>query len=723
MNKIESFGKLFYFNIRTFFVSFIEIILTILSVYLFYIKDYLLFTFDILFLLSFLLYFFANKKFYILIFASIFIVLSLFSTIFSLYNKFLNFDFNNSELVTIIGRIESVNDSTAILSDCDIRSIESNRNVKSKKVLININFGVGFEMGDRVSLACPIYRMELFRYNNLNSYLYKYNIKYYVDVFTSNIQNVQSGKLFIDEKVRKFVLDKLNSSMSEDSSSLSYASLFGDKQFISYDIKQNFYSLGIAHILAVSGLHIGIIVVILNYILNKLKVNKKISFVSIFVILVFYCYLCGFSPSVVRASIMSLTLIFSNLIGEKNDILNTISFTGCLILLISPFMIFDIGFELSFSCVFGIILLNSMFKSLMDKLNIKSKILYALSISLSAQLMMLPFISLYFHKISLIGLLLNIFIIPLFTFTFIFLIIGVFFSIIHINFILYFTDILFNFMKISADFFANNFHYFIYIIPFGLIGIIAYYLMSFIISHKFFAKNRIKLLILSSFLIIFILSIIITNLPIIDNKTYISSIYGLNGESDLLSSDGDNYLVNIGKGNDYDINLIKNFLIDKNIKKINAFVIINESNIQTYDIIDIINIYAVDKIFISNYVSFDECIKNKISDKLININDNNDIVYKNIKFNLTNYSKHFALNVLLKNYKLSFISPYFTENNFDELKNGFAPNLVIYKSLNDTIKQQINSGLKFLINDYVDYNAQNLVYVNKYSYLTYLLKE
>jgi competence protein ComEC len=723
MNKAELFGKLFHFNLRIFFVSFIEIILTILSVYLFYIKDYLLFTLNIIFLLSFLVYFLTNKKFIVLTFVSIIIIISLFSSTLSLYNKCLNFDFKNDELVTIVGRIESVNDSSAILSDCNISSVENNKNIKSCKVLININYGVGFEVGDNISLACPINRMELFRYNNLNPYLYKFGIKYYVNVSSSNIQDVKDGKLFIDEKVRKYVFDKLDNSMSEDSSSLSYASLFGDKQFISYDIKEDFYSLGIAHILAVSGLHIGIIVLVLNYVLIKLKINKKLSFILISIILIFYCYLCGFSPSVVRASIMSLTLIFADLIGEKNDILNTISFSGCLILLISPFMIFDIGFELSFSCVFGIILLEPIFKNLMNKFNIKSKILSALNISLSAQLMMLPFISIYFHKISLIGILLNIFIIPLFTFTFIVLIVGVFLSIVHLNFILYFTDILFNFMKIIAEFFANNFHYFLYIIPFGLIGIFSYYLISFIISRKFFAKNTTKLIIISSFLIVFILSVIITSLPKFDNKTYISAIYGLNGESNLLSSGGENYLINIGKGNTYDLRLIKDFLIDRNIKKINAFVIINESNIQTYDIIDIINVYSVDKIYISSGVSFDEGIKNKISDRLENINENYNLFYKNINFNLTDYGKHFALNVILNNYKLSFISPYFTESNFDELKSGFAPNLVIYKSFNDTIKEQVSGGLKFLINDYIGYNIDNLIYVNKYSYLTYLLKE
>ena len=162
-----------------------------------------------------------------------------------------------------------------------------------------------------------------------------------------------------------------NYNFSKETAGLVKTIFVGDKSMLDEEIKNTFSNVGIAHLLAISGLHISIIVAILSLILDKLKAKRVVKLVVMFVLLLLYCYVCNFSPSVVRASLMSLMFLFSGVMGEKYDKVNAMSFSAILILIVKPLYIFDAGFLLTYFCVFSIFTLYKPFVKLLKKLKIK----------------------------------------------------------------------------------------------------------------------------------------------------------------------------------------------------------------------------------------------------------------------------------------------------------------------------------------------------------------
>lgn len=120
---------------------------------------------------------------------------------------------------------------------------------------------------------------------------------------------------------------------------------------------------------------------------NKILGKRKTSVISI-IFLIFYMSLTNFSPSITRAGIMCITLLFSKLIYRNNDTYNSLALALLIILIYNPFLINDLGLQLSFGGVLGIVLLN---KDISELVKIK-KIKDPISISTSVQLFILPIV-------------------------------------------------------------------------------------------------------------------------------------------------------------------------------------------------------------------------------------------------------------------------------------------------------------------------------------------
>ena len=187
---------------------------------------------------------------------------------------------------------------------------------------------------------------------------------------------------------------------------------------IKHEIKSTFENVGIAHLLAISGLHIAVIVAILAFVLEKLKVKRIAKFVVMFVLLLFYCYICNFSPSVVRASLMSLVFLLAKVLGKKYDKLNALSISAIIILLFKPLYIFDAGFLLSYLCVFSIFVMHKMFSKLFVKFKFK-KLASAISLVMSVQVGILPVILMFYSSVNILSLLVNLICVPIFEFVFV----------------------------------------------------------------------------------------------------------------------------------------------------------------------------------------------------------------------------------------------------------------------------------------------------------------
>ncbi|MEW6008597.1 MAG: ComEC/Rec2 family competence protein [Candidatus Omnitrophota bacterium] len=188
------------------------------------------------------------------------------------------------------------------------------------------------------------------------------------------------------------------------------------------DLSDIFVKTGTAHILAISGLHVGIVVFVFLLFLKAIGVKQKLRFIICILGLIFYCLLTGMRPSVLRASLMAIFLLVGFLIEREGTIFNSLALAALLILLFEPRFLFDVGFQLSFMSVLGIIVLTPCFiKSFQPTLKASAAtklscilkfFIYAFFVSTTAWLATAPLIMYYFKIITPIAIFANIIIVP-----------------------------------------------------------------------------------------------------------------------------------------------------------------------------------------------------------------------------------------------------------------------------------------------------------------------
>ena len=155
--------------------------------------------------------------------------------------------------------------------------------------------------------------------------------------------------------------NRLYAGMDETPAAVTLAVLAGDTSGIEQDLLDNMRMGGIAHIFAVSGLHIGALYAFCLVLLAKTplrKFPKPVRFALLSALLVFYSGVCGFTPSVIRATVLCLISYGVRLLGLHTDMLETLGVAGIFLLLISPTSLFEVGFQLTFLACLGIALLN-----------------------------------------------------------------------------------------------------------------------------------------------------------------------------------------------------------------------------------------------------------------------------------------------------------------------------------------------------------------------------
>ena len=187
--------------------------------------------------------------------------------------------------------------------------------------------------------------------------------------------------------------------------------LLGEKSFIPPHLKEVFAEAGIMHILAVSGLHVGIIAMALLVFLSILRLPKKLKLLTLILILLIYASITGFRPSVLRATIMFILLIGGKLINRNRNLNISLFFAAFLILLLNPLILYDAGFLLSFIVTFFIINLSPILQELFSKIVVWIK--NPLAVSTAAWIGIFPLSAYFFSKVSIISIVSNIFIIPL----------------------------------------------------------------------------------------------------------------------------------------------------------------------------------------------------------------------------------------------------------------------------------------------------------------------
>jgi competence protein ComEC len=195
------------------------------------------------------------------------------------------------------------------------------------------------------------------------------------------------------------------------------ALLLGYRNDLDKDLVQAYSNTGVVHIIAISGLHIGVIYGALVTFFSWFKsgkIKRWIEPVVILMVIWMFTLIAGAAPSVLRASVMFTFLIAGSIINKRGNMYNTLAASAFVLLLFNPFYLWDVGFQLSYSAVFSIVL---CYKNISGLLFFNNKFLRKIwqlcAISLSAQVFTLPIVIYHFHQLPVLFLFSNLIAVPL----------------------------------------------------------------------------------------------------------------------------------------------------------------------------------------------------------------------------------------------------------------------------------------------------------------------
>lgn len=281
------------------------------------------------------------------------------------------------------------------------------------------------------------YKIEVYSYNNINAIPGDYisfkgklspvqeykkriinslGINGYITISNNDIKIIKKKNLLLLPYKIKYNINTSLTSIDKNGGAFISGLISGYTSDMSLENKDNFTNLGISHILAVSGFNIAIIYYFSILILKGISARKR--YIITLIICFIYTFFGGFQPSITRAFIMILIATLGKIINRNYDILNGITLTVIIMLIINSFYIYNMGFLLSFAATYGIIVLKD---DISDKLpNRFEKIKDETSVSISAFITTLPIILWSRGFFSITSLIINILIGPFVAFTTIF---------------------------------------------------------------------------------------------------------------------------------------------------------------------------------------------------------------------------------------------------------------------------------------------------------------
>ncbi len=237
------------------------------------------------------------------------------------------------------------------------------------------------------------------------------------------------------------------------------AIVFGYKDDLDDEWMEAFSKTGTIHVLAVSGLHVGIIYILLSALLLMKRSKGRMLKAKSAVVLLFlfaYCLLTGFAPSVSRASIMFGVVVIAKAFQRRSNIYNTLSFACFVLLVINPFNLYNVGFQFSFLAVVGIVYYKDTFRGLVPVSSyLGDKVVTLLSVSVAAQITTFPIGLYYFHQYPNLFMISNLIVIPCIT---VILYLGVLF-VVCVPFSALLAKFCASLMTMYIDFIARVVHY------------------------------------------------------------------------------------------------------------------------------------------------------------------------------------------------------------------------------------------------------------------------
>lgn len=298
----------------------------------------------------------------------------------------------------------------------EVRVIEKKRGYylgeyKGRKLQVYIDNN-SLNSGARLELEGRFHKQKDYSKGTIGEYI----SEGYIELNKDFIQSLYEfrGKLY----------KKYNKILDENKSAVIMAACFGDTEYLAYDQKKEYNALGVSHIISVSGFHIAVV-----YKFLEMFLGTKISIIMTFL----YTIFTGAEAATIRAFIMIVILKGSKIVYRNYDSLSALCFAGLVLILMKPYYILDLGFNLSFLATLGIILFNKKLQRIFYKL--PKQINDSISITLSAQVFSMPYVMCTLNNISLFFLPANLILLPMYSMI---ILLG------NLGMILYKVDFLFN---------------------------------------------------------------------------------------------------------------------------------------------------------------------------------------------------------------------------------------------------------------------------------------
>ena len=201
---------------------------------------------------------------------------------------------------------------------------------------------------------------------------------------------------------KEYIKGILKENLGEDEAELCIGLVIGDRTNLAKDIQEDFKTSNLTHMLAVSGSHFVYIILAVTYI-NKFLKRKRLGQILMIIVIILFMNLTGNTGSVVRSGIMASLGIIASIIHRKSDIWNNMAIAMLIQIILNPYIIFDVGVQLSYGGVIGIVAFNKVVTNSIEQLSnkINNYIKESISVTISANIVIIPIMMYTFNTISL----------------------------------------------------------------------------------------------------------------------------------------------------------------------------------------------------------------------------------------------------------------------------------------------------------------------------------
>ncbi|WP_110111405.1 DNA internalization-related competence protein ComEC/Rec2 [Bacillus sp. CGMCC 1.16541] len=244
-------------------------------------------------------------------------------------------------------------------------------------------------------------------------YLYYHRIHWVLHISDMELSTCKNNSKTAREHLltwRQKGIQYIHHTFGEPIAPFMQALLYGERKEMNEDVTKSYQQLGVIHLLAISGLHVGFLVAAVFYALIRVGLTREHATILIICLLPIYVLLAGAAPSVIRAALMTMFILFSLRVKSKLRPLDALSLAFIFMLLINPYYLFQVGFQLSFTVSFFLIVSNPF---IIQKREMVISQLFI--VSFIAQIGSLPLILYHFYEVSLLSLPLNMMFVPLFS--------------------------------------------------------------------------------------------------------------------------------------------------------------------------------------------------------------------------------------------------------------------------------------------------------------------